>query len=136
MLQTLVLPNPSGANPFTFVVPGHQRWKLLAVHATLNRAVGGAPNRSVNLTITDGTFTIATTGVQDLGTEPGVEIVTWTNVTPSAVAVGANAVAVGALPQLTLPSGYTILGTITNSVAGDGWFQPTAWYDFAFTDTS
>ena len=115
--------------PFAFTVPGQQWWQLLAVSATLSRAVGGLPTRALQLTITDGTTTIYTSPAADAGTEPGTLTVTWADASPAAVSSGGTGVTLGPLGPLRLEPGYKITGTVLNGVATDQWTRAAVWVD-------
>lgn len=115
---------------FTFVVPGHQQWKLRAVRASVVRVVGGAPARGYVLTVTDGTNIVAQFGAGDTGTEPGAADVTWCDAPASLTAAGAFGVIVAPMSAPALDAGYTITGTILNPAFGDGWGDAVAWYDY------
>lgn len=115
--------------PFTFTVPGQRRWKLISVVATLSRAVGGAPNRALTLTITNGTNVIMASTATDAGTEPGTLTVTYANAQPTSVASGATGVTLGPLPVVTLLPGYVISGAVVNGAVADQWTRAVAWVD-------
>lgn len=115
--------------PFTFTVPGQRIWRVLSIVATLSRAVGGTPNRALQLAITNGTATLALLPADDAGTEPGTLTVTWTNGIPASVASGATGVSLGPLPDMSLPPGYKLIGTVLNGVATDQWTAATVWVD-------
>lgn len=119
--------------PFAFTVPGNQRWHLLSVRAVLSRAVGGTPNRSLQLTVTDGTTAVYVSPAADAGTEPGTLTVTWTNAQPAAVASGGTGVTLGPLGELILLAGYVITGTVVSGAAADQWTTAAAWVDFHLT---
>lgn len=121
------------ATTFTIRVPGDQRWTLRSVLAVASRDVGGLPNRSYSLAIVTPLGTVALIGAADLGAEPGVETITWTQAQAAAVASGATSVAVAPLPPFVLEPGYRLVGTIVNPVGVDQWASALAWYDFAYT---
>lgn len=121
---------PVAANtPFTFTVPGQRTWRILSVVAVLSRAVGGLPNRAVNLTITDGTNTVMASPASDAGTEPGTLTVTWANAQPAAVSSAGTGVSLGPLPTITVWPGYILTGRVTNGAAADQWTSAAAWVD-------
>lgn len=115
--------------PFTFTVPGQKTWKVLSVVGTLSRAVGGTPDRSLSLTITNGTVTILASPAADAGTEPGTLTVTWTNATPDAVHSGGTGVSLGPLPPIDCLPGYVLTGRVTNGAAADQWTRAIVWVD-------
>lgn len=117
---------------FVFVVPGHQRWSLRSVFAEASRDVGGAPNRTYTLTITDGTTTVAQVGAADAGNEPGTCQITWANTPAASVFSGTQGITVAPLPPVTLNPGYDIIGEITNGAPADAWITAVAWFDFAY----
>lgn len=123
----------SPVTTFSFVVPGAQRWTVLTVVGTVTRAAGGTPNRAYQLTVTDGTTTVAAVGADDAGTDPGTCTVTWANTPGGTTASGAVGVSAAPLPNLRLSPGYVITGTILSPVAGDTWASAVVWYDFAWT---
>lgn len=119
-----------GANvPFTITVPGQRLWRILSVAATLSRAVGGTPNRALQLAITNGTTTIMTSPAADAGTEPGTLTATWTNAQPAAISSGATGITLGPLPVVTVYPGYIITGTVLNAAVGDQWTAARFWVD-------
>jgi hypothetical protein len=125
---------PVAANtPFVFTVPAQERWKLIAICATLSRAVGGTPTRALRLAITDGTSTITSSPAADAGTEPGTLTATWTNATPATSSSGSTGTTLGPLPNLPLLPGYTVTGTVLNGVVADQWTTAAAWYDYTPT---
>ena len=129
-MLTVVKAAPVAANvPFTFTVPGQYTWTLLAVSATLSRAVGGTPNRALQLAITDGTTTIYVSPAADAGTEPGTLTATWANATPSSIASGGTGVTLGPLGPLVLSPGYVITGTVLNGTVTDQWTRAAVWID-------
>jgi hypothetical protein len=130
-----VASQPDVLTPFTFtyVVPGHQNWTLRSVRAQAVRVPGGIPNRGYLLTITNGTDIVAQAGAVDAGTEPGTCDVTWCGAAGSATTLGAIGIVVAALPNLVVPAGYDITGTIVNPAVGDGWVGPTVWLDYTPT---
>jgi hypothetical protein len=130
-MPAIVVTAPAvGANvPFTFTVPGQQTWTILAVSATLSRAVGGTPNRALQLAITDGTTTVYVSPAADAGTEPGTLTVTWANATPSAVSSGATGISLGPLGPVVCAPGYVITGTVLNGVVTDQWTRAAIWVD-------
>lgn len=116
--------------PFTITVPGQEIWTVIAVRAVLSRAVGGLPNRALQLTISDGTNVVITSPAADAGTEPGTLTVTWANASASAVSSGATGVSLGPLGPTRLTAGYVIAGTVVNGVATDQWTSAIAWVDY------
>lgn len=124
--------NP-GDQQFTLLVPGHQIWSPRSVYAVATRAVGGAPDRSYLLTITNGTNTVANVGAVDDGAEPGTCTVTWTLCPAAHVASGADGVTVAPLAPMTLPGGYVILGSIIAPAVGDEWTRALVWYDYVMS---
>lgn len=115
---------------FTFVVPGRQRWSLRSVRADVARDVGGAPDRSYQLQITNGTSVVVASPADDAGDEPGTASITWVNANPSNVAAGNDGVIVAPLAPTKLTGGYVIVGTILNPTAADAWIRAVAWYDY------
>ena len=101
--------------------------------ATVNRHVGGLPNRAYVLTITNGTLVVAQGGAQDAGTEPGTTAVTWTNTPAAAVTAGPIGVVVAPIALPPLEPGYVIQGDILHPAAADSWASAVAWFDFAYT---
>lgn len=120
------------ATTFTFVVPGHEIWVPRSFRAMCTRDVGGAPLRVYNLTISDGTNTVAMVGAQDDGTEPGTCVVTWANAPGAAVASGNQGISVAPLAPFQLNAGYTITGEIIAPAANDTWTDAVAWYDYTY----
>lgn len=118
---------------FGFEVPGHQIWTPRSFYAVAQRDVGGAPDRSYLLTISDGTNTVVSVGADDAGDEPGTCSITWAHTPATSVASGAVGVSVAPLGPIVLPSGYQVLGSIVNGAPGDGWLSATAWYDYVYT---
>ena len=129
MLWVTVAPAVAANTAFTFTVPGHQVWDVISVQATLSRSIGGTPNRSLRLQITDGTNAVVTTPATDAGTEPGTLTVTWTQAQPSAVSSGSQGVSMGPLARCLLPPGYRIIGTVLNGVAADQWTRAVCWWN-------
>lgn len=129
-LRVLRAPAVAANTAFQIVVPGQEVWTLVTVAATLSRGVGGTPNRSLLLTITDGTNTVVTSPAADAGTEPGILSATWANAQPAAVSSGGTGITLGPLPTaLTLLPGYVITGTVVSGVVTDQWTLAVAWYD-------
>jgi len=118
---------------FTFLVPGHQVWYPRSVIAVASRASGGLPNRAYTLTFATSTGPVAAVGAQDNGTEPGTCVVTWCPCPAASVEAGSEGVSVAPIPSLQLNPGYTIVGAIVESAAGDTWLSATCWYDFAYS---
>lgn len=119
-----------GANvPFTITVPGQRIWRILAVSATLSRAVGGTPNRALQLAVTNGTVTILTSPAADAGTEPGTLTATWTNAQPTVASSGSTGVTLGPLPVVSVYPGYVLTGTVLNAATGDAWTAAYFWVD-------
>lgn len=133
-LQVNFTPDSVVGVTFTFVVPGHQQWALRSVRADCVRGIGGTPDRSYELQITNGTNVVVAVPAGDAGTEPGQASITWVDADPSVVAAGADGVIVAPLAPLLLPAGYTIVGTVLNPGVGDSWVGAVAWYDY--TDTA
>jgi hypothetical protein len=129
-LYVVTAPTVAANTPFTFVVPGQYTYNLIAVRATLTRGVGGLPNRSLQLAITDGTTTVAVSPATDVGTEPGTLTVTWAACSPAAVAAGPLGVSVGPLPLVTIPAGYNVIGSVVNGVVADQWTNAVVWYRY------
>lgn len=121
---------------FGVEVPGQQVWYPRSFHAIAERGVGGSPNRSYLLTITDGTNTVAAIGADDAGDEPGTCEITWAMTPAANVAAGDTGVSIAPLGSFTLPAGYQIVGTILNAAPGDGWLSATAWFDFSYSTPS
>ncbi len=134
-LEVVTQPDTLTAVTFTFVVPGHQQWTLRSVRADVSRAVGGAPMRAYTLTVTDGTSIVAQSGAADAGTEPGVCSITWCDCPASAVATGTDGVVVAPLPNLVIPAGYVITGTIVNPAGADTWSDANVWLDYVNVTT-
>lgn len=128
-LQTYTAAAVAANTPFTFTVPGQRIWRILSVVATLSRAVGGTPNRALQLAVSNGTQTILTSPADDAGTEPGTLTVTWANAQPAAVASGSTGVTLGPLPVLTIYPGYVLTGTVLNAQVGDQWTAARIWVD-------
>lgn len=123
----------AGITTFQFVVPGRELWQLRSVFAEVTRAVGGTPDRSYALTVTDGTSPVARVGAPDAGDEPGLTSITWTDAAPSTTAAGGDGVVVAPLVRLDIDGGYVITGTIINPAPGDAFTLAVAWYDFDYT---
>lgn len=130
LLQVNTKPNTISGTTFTFVVPGHQRWKVRSVVAVASTHVGGAPNRGYSLTITNGVTTVVASGASDAGTEPATVTVSWADMPVSSITIGNVGVSVGAVTLPWLEPGYVLTGTIIGAVAGDAWTSGTAWYDY------
>lgn len=129
MLTTYTAVAVAANTPFRFTVPGAKVWRILSVVGTLSRAVGGLPDRSLSLTITNGTQLILASPATDAGTEPGTLTVTWTNATPSAVSSAGTGVTLGPLPVVTCQPGYVLAGTVINGAGADQWTRAVAWVD-------
>lgn len=114
---------------FLFVVPGQFRWSVRSVYAVAATDVGGAPNRAFQLTITDGTSTVAQVGAADAGTEPATVNVTFADVPSAAVTAGAVGITQAPIPPLILNAGYRIIGAIINPAGADAWVSAVAWVD-------
>ncbi len=134
-LEVVTQPDTITAVTFTFVVPGHQQWTLRSVRADVSRDVGGAPMRAYTLTVTDGTSVVAQAGAQDAGTEPGTTSITWCDCPAGAVSAGSDGVVVAPLPNLVIPAGYVITGTIVNPFGADAWLDANVWLDYANVTT-
>lgn len=130
-LTVAVAPAVAANTPFRFTVPGQQRWTIRTVYAVCATQVGGQPNRSYSLTLSDGTHTVAVAAAADAGTEPATVNVTWANVPSADVTAGTTGIVVAAFPAVVLPPGFTITGTIVAGVATDQWTLAVCWYDFA-----
>jgi hypothetical protein len=126
-------PAVAANTPFAFLVPAQYIWRVLSVRATLSRAVGGTPTRSLSLTITDGTNTVLASPASDAGTEPGTLVVTWTNAQPAAVSSAGAGVSLGPLPTLTCLAGYVLTGTVVNGASADQWTSAVVWVDERFS---
>lgn len=129
-LQVNFTPDTIDPFTFTFVVPGHQLWRLRSVRADVARDIGGMPDRSYRLEVTNGTSVVVASPAGDAGDEPGTTSITWTNANPSAVGAGSDGVVVAPLAPLSLPPGYVIVGTILTAELGDMWLRAVAWYDY------
>lgn len=129
MLQTYKAAAVAANTPFTFTVPGQRIWRVLSVIATLTRAVGGTPNRALQLAISNGTVAILASPADDAGTEPGTLTVSWTNAQPNAVSSGGTGVSLGPLPVVVCQPGYVLTGTVLNAATGDQWTAAYAWVD-------
>lgn len=116
----------------SFVVPGHQLWRPRAFHAVAHKEVGGAPDRSYVLNITDGTNTVASIGAADAGDEPGTCEVTWAPTPSAASSAGSRGIAVAPLTDFVLPAGYRVDLLMVNTVAGDQWVSAVAWVDYSY----
>lgn len=132
LLQVLPADLQQPTTFFTFIVPGHQIWTPRSFRATASRDVGGAPLRVYNLTITDGTSTVAMVGAQDDGDEPGTCVVTWANAPGAAVASGNQGISVAPLAPFQLNAGYVITGEIIAPAANDTWLDAVAWFDYTY----
>lgn len=119
----------------SFVVPGHQRWRPRAFHAVAHKEVGGVPDRSYVLNISDGTNVVASVGAVDDGAEPGTCEVTWAPTQAAHSASGATGVTVAPLAEFLLPPGYQIDLLMVNTVPGDQWVSAVAWVDYSYTDS-
>lgn len=121
------------ATVFRFVVPGQEQWSLRSVRATADRDAGGVPSRAYQLSVTDGTTTVASVGATDNGSEPGTCDITWANTAGGTIAAGSEGITVAPLPTLILNPGYVIIGTILGAVGVDQWADAVVWVDFAYT---
>lgn len=129
-VKVVTQPDSLTATTFTFVVPAGEIWSLRAVNAVANRGAGGTPGRAYRLDVLNGQTVVSAFGAQDAGTDPGTCEITWCQAPAGADATG-NAGIVSA-PMLAdrVPTGYTIVGTITGAVAGDAWDHASVWLDF------
>jgi len=119
---------------FTFMVPGHQRWQLRSVVATVARAAGGTPNRSYSLTVANGQTVVASAPAADTGTEPGTGTVTWADAPSNVLASGTVMSSLAPLPRLVIPAGYVVTGTIINPAGADTWASAIVWVEYVNAD--
>lgn len=134
LLTVAVKPNTLTATSFTYIVIGSQLWRPRSVVMTVSTAAGGQPNRAYLLQFTDGTTTVAQVGAADGGTEPATGTITWANAPSAISAAGSKFTSIAPIPDLDLPPGYNIVGSIINPHAGDTINTAIVWYDY--TDTT
>lgn len=132
-LKVVTQPDTIDPTTFTFVVPATEIWSLRSVVAFVNRAVGGIPTRAYRLEITDGTNTVSAFGAADAGTEPGFCTITWCNAPAGRDDTGDEGIVSAPMVAKSCPTGYTIVGTITNPAAGDSWATALVWCDYSIT---
>lgn len=131
-MPSRIVPASPGPAPtsFTFTVPGNERWTVKSVCATFGRAPGGVPNRGYLLNIQASGFTLASVGAPDVGTEPGTDIVTWSDAPASAASFGGQGFVAAPFAAVLLDPGYVLLGNIVNPVVGDTVDIATAWVEY------
>lgn len=121
-------PLAAGA-PFVFVVPGQYAWTFQSIYAVCSRANGGTNTRTLTLTMTDGTHTLAQSPFLDTAPDPGLLAVTWANMQVGSTALITDNVAVSPWPAITIAAGYNLIGSIDNPQAGDIWTSAVCWVD-------
>lgn len=113
-------PDPAAGADFTITVPGPQFWLPVALTATLTTsdADGG---RSPVLEFTDGTTVIAQV-IPGGGADPSTAVeVSWIRLFPFVGASGSGLSLSTSLPDITLPTGWTIGVATENLDAADQW---------------
>ena len=134
MAHKVIVATAVAANtPFVVTVPGQEKWRLIAVCATLSRAVGGTPTRSLKLTVTNGTDLLAASPADDAGTEPGTLTATWANAQPASSSSGGTGTTLGSIANLPLLPGYVITGTVISGAATDQWTRAVVWVDYVLS---
>lgn len=132
LLTVATVPDTLTATTFAFVIPGGERWDIRSVFAQAVKDTGGAPDRSFELTVTNGTDTVSAVGATDIGTEPGTIDVTWTNAPAQASAGGAHGVVLAPFNPPGLFPGYVVTGSIVQPAGADSWTNVVVWYDLTY----
>ena len=130
LLNVTKLVLAANAQTFTFTVPGNQQWQMRSVVAVCSRAVGGTPNRSFLLSVTDGTNTVAALPAGDAGTEPGTCTITWADMLATSQASGGTGFVAAPLRLKPLAAGYQLTGSIVSAAASDKFTSAVAWYSY------
>jgi hypothetical protein len=132
-LKVVTAPAVAANTPFVIIVPGQETWRVISIVGVCSRAAGGIPNRSFQLAVGDATRTVVVTPAADAGTEPGTCTVTWCNGNPAAVSAGATGVSLGPLPNIDIPPGYRLTGSVLSGTVTDQWTSALAWVDYRVT---
>ena len=130
MLKVVTTPTTITPTTFTVAVPGLEVWSTRTVCVTVQRAVGGAPNRAYLLSVFNNVDIVAQAGADDGGTEPGSARITWCGAPKSVTVDGSLATIVAPFPSTRLDGGYVLEGTILNPAPGDAWSTVAVWTDY------
>lgn len=113
-------PDPAAGADFTITVPGPQFWLPVALTGILTTSDTDA-SRDPVLTITDGTTIVASVGSTETIGPSTAGRFTFLRTWPIVNSDSATAVFTSPLPDVTLPTGWTIAITTDNIDDADQW---------------